>query len=526
VPDPTPPPVPYWQQLGVDRPQIEPHVGRRDVKLFHLLVLALLEHGGPTPLETLARRLASAGVTVPSGDLTASLKKAWHGLPPVLRDPDGRFALDLTSDELDWLLLLFKLRGPRFPPLPAIPPPPPEPADTERLSDEEVEAALSGPSGQGLSTLRQTAALLDAADRAMRPAEIEARLAALSGAGVRPGRIDPRYWPTDLVLSTSEGLLRVNRQSSGFLSMRRAVRKLARRVLVARWNERHRAAAWREQEQHQARQHRLRADEAERWRHAVLHVVPHAGAPQAVALIDVGARRISTWLGPALAALAEQLAGFDVIAALDPRMAVRRLGLRGDQGRLVDLRPPQKTKRLNKDGRTLTLTPEMILRSTTNVSRPLASEAQIARYLATGATGRLVRRLEADVKALFALYQYGRLHRYVRLRWGFLDEVLYVNWSSPADRHLSEILDEAGRAGTELEVVLGTAPGWSDPWSRARRARVLGLSMWDVLLLVGDQELAVPFADIQSVRRADGPPAGASASFDLQQWSATSRTIH
>lgn len=37
-------------------------------------------------------------------------------------------------------------------------------------------------------------------------------------------------------------------------------------------------------------------------------------------------------------------------------------------------------------------------------------------------------RLEADAKSLFALYEYGRLHVAVRLRWGFLDEMLAAPW--------------------------------------------------------------------------------------------------
>jgi hypothetical protein len=40
----------------------------------------------------------------------------------------------------------------------------------------------------------------------------------------------------------------------------------------------------------------------------------------------------------------------------------------------------------------------------------------------------LHRRLEADAKALLALYQYGRLHGAVRLRWGFLDEMIPAPW--------------------------------------------------------------------------------------------------
>ena len=51
-------------------------------------------------------------------------------------------------------------------------------------------------------------------------------------------------------------------------------------------------------------------------------------------------------------------------------------------------------------------------------------------YLRDGANTKLRRRLEADAKSLFALYQYGRLHGGVRLRWSFLDEMLPGPWGS------------------------------------------------------------------------------------------------
>lgn len=63
------------------------------------------------------------------------------------------------------------------------------------------------------------------------------------------------------------------------------------------------------------------------------------------------------------------------------------------------------------------------------ISRPFGDEKVLHRYLEDNAMTRLRRRLEADAKSLFALYQYGRLHRAVRLRWGFLDERFPVSWA-------------------------------------------------------------------------------------------------
>ena len=51
------------------------------------------------------------------------------------------------------------------------------------------------------------------------------------------------------------------------------------------------------------------------------------------------------------------------------------------------------------------------------ISRPLAPDS-LHGYLTAGEDTKLRRRLEADVKSLHALHEYGRLHHAVRLRWG------------------------------------------------------------------------------------------------------------
>jgi hypothetical protein len=87
-------------------------------------------------------------------------------------------------------------------------------------------------------------------------------------------------------------------------------------------------------------------------------------------------------------------------------------------------------------------------------------------YLRRGEQTKLRRRLEADAKSLYALYQYGRLHGAVRLRWGFLDEMLPAPWVHRDEQTLHHLLKEAYTRGVPLDVVVGSAPGWTDPWSR------------------------------------------------------------
>jgi hypothetical protein len=128
----------------------------------------------------------------------------------------------------------------------------------------------------------------------------------------------------------------------------------------------------------------------------------------------------------------------------------------------VDLRPPQKSRRINRAGRTLKITAELLIWSTTGISRPLGDPYKVARYLARGEAGKLARRLKRDVKALYAFYRYGVVHGGVRLRWGFLDEVLGVDWAVPGDLHLYEILNRARETGALVDIVTGTAPGWTD----------------------------------------------------------------
>ncbi|MFT5359123.1 MAG: hypothetical protein ACI9KE_006366, partial [Polyangiales bacterium] len=89
-----------------------------------------------------------------------------------------------------------------------------------------------------------------------------------------------------------------------------------------------------------------------------------------------------------------------------------------------------------------------------------------------GQLTKLRRRLEADVKSLHAFYQYGRLHGSVCLRWGFLNERLPAPWAHDDEVRLYELKERASELGVLLEVVVGSAPGWADPWSRVQLAHV------------------------------------------------------
>ncbi len=497
----------YCERLGLSIPRLDDVVGRKGVKLFHLMVVALLELGRPMGLGDLAGRLSAAGIVAGSGDLALSLKKAWHGMEPVYRDAEGRFGLNLSSAALEPILQTAGLRAPRFA-APAPPPVPAQPGDEMPLSKDELDAAFRDRFISGFSALRQAAAVLDALGRPATVEGVDAFLARLTRHREALTADRVRYWRSALVVMDEEGRLTLNRASPDLGTMRRAVRNLARPVLVHRVREAHWAQLRAEREAVLAQERRRQGREASALRRAVLRAVPEPENPRALALLDVGARSIRTFIGDAIATVPEALSGFDLLAGLHIRKTLHGLRLDPDRWRLVDLRPPQKSRRINRAGRTLKITPELLIWGTTGIGRPLGDPDKVARYLARGEAGKLARRLESDVKALYAFYRYGVLHRGVRLRWGFLDEVLGVDWVLPGDPHLYDILDRARQAGAPVDIVTRSAPGWADPWSRARRVEVVNIEPWVVTVRQGTEKVPIDRREIQAVRMvggSDGP---------------------
>lgn len=122
------------------------------------------------------------------------------------------------------------------------------------------------------------------------------------------------------------------------------------------------------------------------------------------------------------------------------------------------------------------------------------------KYLDCGETGKLRRRLESDTKSLFAFYNYGVLHRAVRLRWGFLDELLPVDWAVPGDPRLYDVLKACQASGTHMDMVWGSAPGWTEPWSRAKRVSIVKVEPWSVTVESDGRRWDVRRYEIQAVR--------------------------
>jgi hypothetical protein len=184
------------------------------------------------------------------------------------------------------------------------------------------------------------------------------------------------------------------------------------------------------------------------------------------------------------------------------RKLLRALDFDAGERRLAEIGPPQKTMQLNRRGRKLRITTSLLVQGSCGISRPFGNEEVLRRYLLEGQFTKLRRRLEADAKSLYALYQYGRLHGAVRLRWGFLDEKIPAPWVHRDEETLYQLERRALELHVPLEVVVGSAPGWADPWSRARRAYVEeeepGWRSW----LVDEEGFAIDRDEIQLARLA------------------------
>jgi len=232
---------------------------------------------------------------------------------------------------------------------------------------------------------------------------------------------------------------------------------------------------------------------------ALLVAFPPA-RPEAVALLDVGEHEITTFVGDELSSLPSRLSAFDILGAVDVRGLLRALGFNPGERRLAELGPPQKTWKLNQRGRTLKITTALLVQGSCGIGKPFGDGKKLAEYLAKGEEAKLRRRLEADAKSLYALYEYGRLHGAVRLRWGFLDERIPAPWVHRDEPKLYDLKQSALAMNVGLEVVVGSAPGWSEPWSGVRLAHVeRDASGWRTLLM-GEDGFPIDQDDVQRAR--------------------------
>ena len=81
--------------------------------------------------------------------------------------------------------------------------------------------------------------------------------------------------------------------------------------------------------------------------------------------------------------------------------------------------------------------------------------------------------------------------------------MLPAPWVHRDEPTLHHLLKDAYTRGLSLDVVAGSAPGWTDPWSRIQRA-IPAADAWGwPSRLVDDQGYEIPRADVQLARLAD-----------------------
>jgi hypothetical protein len=279
-------------------------------------------------------------------------------------------------------------------------------------------------------------------------------------------------------------------------SARRAVRD---RIVIRRKYARPSAEEMEEADRARAQLRQAHRVELARLSRALVVAFP-PNRPEAAALVDIGKHEILSFVGPELDDLRSRLLTYDVIGGVEVRALLRALGVDPGSRRLVELGPAQKTRQINRSGRTLKITTAMLVQGSCRISRPFGEPRVLARYLAAGEETKLRRRLEADVKSLHALHEYGRLHCAVRLRWGFLDELIEAPWRDPDEENIHELVRAALARRSPLEVVVGSAPGWEDPWARVRRATVESDGSGWRTRLVTDDGVILDVHDVQLAR--------------------------
>lgn len=462
-------PNPYCEALGIDVPRLEVAKNRPDANYYSLLLVALLERGEPITLEQAAQRFEEAGVA-PRAQSLASLKRCKPGRPPIYRDGD-LYSLDPHDDEAGLWAFRLGLRPAKAMPLRVVRPEAgPLPSPDEPLTVEHLDEAWRDGIPNTWSAQRIAICVLDAHGRAMTPDEVLAFVRARSQWSMLSAD-SSRYWRRGAAIRVHDnGLWELDVDHGAIPSARQAVRE---RIEVARRWAHMRAdpAVIKANRKRIERERQAHAEKLAGMQRVLIHAFP-AKKPEAVVLLDVQERDLTTFLGDEITEVTRKLADYEIIAGIDVRALLRILGFDPGDRRLGELGPPQKTRRLNKRGRTLKITTKLLVQGSCGIGRPFGDEKALRRYLNEGQHTKLRRRLEADAKSLFGLYEYGRLHGPVRLRWGFLDEMLPAPWVHRDEETLYNLKEQALERQVPLEVVVGTAPGWADPWSRTRLAFV------------------------------------------------------
>lgn len=488
---------PYCEALGIPVPALE-HVRKHpDANYYSMLMVVLLERGGPVTLEQAARRFEEAGVA-PAAEALRSLKRCKPGRSPIYRDGD-LYELDPHDEEADLWAFRLGLRPAKATAIVKLRlVPEPLPSIEVPLTVAVLDEAWRGGVDSSWSAQRLAICVLDAHGGGLHANEVIAFVKTRCRRRVLSAE-SAQYWRRGApVFADDAGTWRLDPTHEAVRSARAAVRN---RLDVLRRNAHLRSdpVEMEATERHFERERAEHAAALARMSRVILHAFP-ARQPQALVLLDVRERTLTTLMGRDVSLAGEMLARYDIIAAMGVRELLRALRFDWGERRLGELGPPQKSMTIDQRGRTLKITTSLLIQGSCGISRPFGAAGALHGYLGAGELAKLKRRLEADAKALHAIYQFGRLHGCARVRWGFLDELIPAPWVHRDEPMLHELMKRAQEHGVPLEVVVGSAPGWDAPWSRAERAYVLsGENAWE-LTLVDEQGRVIDINDVQLAR--------------------------
>jgi hypothetical protein len=489
----------YCKVLGIDVPDLAVAKESPDANYFALLLVVLLERGEPVTLQQAAERFKEAGVA-PAKAALQSLKRCRPGRPPLYRDGEC-YALDPHDDEADLWAFRLGLRPPKVAPLRVVrPDPEPLPSLDSPLRMAHLDEAWRYGIPGNVSALRLAVCVLDVHGKPMPPDKV------VSFVRARDQRIiltveSAKYWRRGAAVRVKEnGMWELNPDHDALRSARRSVfeRIESLRSSADTRTDPSVVAAYLKQDSAKRERH---SQKLASMRRVLIHAFPEK-EPAVLVLIDVAQHDVKTFAGDQLQTAVGNLRNYDNISAIDVRRLLRTLDFDAGERRLGELGPPQKTMKIGDRGRTLKITTSMLINSSCGIARPFGDAKKMCVYLRDGEMTKLRRRIEADAKALYALYQYGRLHRGVRLCFGGYETHIPAPWVHRDEFSLYELKQRAYEQGVPLQVVVGGAPSWSKPWSRAEFAHVLkGEDGWQ-LCLVGQTGYVIEDEDVQLARFA------------------------
>ena len=220
----------------------------------------------------------------------------------------------------------------------------------QRLTVPELDEAWREGIPNSWSAQRIAVSVLDAHDTAMPPDEVLAFVRARSESSLLKAD-SAQYWRQSAAIRVrDDGRWELDPTHDAVRSAREAVRE--RITVVRRW-----AAMRPDPAAMEANRRRIECErdahgkELAAMRRVLVHAFP-ASRPESLVLVDVAERKIDTFIGQEIAQAIHRLAGYEIIGAVGVRPLLQALNVEAGERRLAELGPPQRTKQVNRRGRT------------------------------------------------------------------------------------------------------------------------------------------------------------------------------